>query len=115
MFLVYFSVAVLVLIAFYSIVWIYKSFGEIQKFKMADPKWPPAGNQDVITPSYGVITSCGPQSKHIWTYLDAKMLLKVQSRDVALVALRQSFKPLSPPLPPPPPPSKTTIFGKHLM
>ena len=33
------------------------SFEEIQKSKMADPRWPPFNNHDAITTSYDVFTS----------------------------------------------------------
>ena len=36
---------------------------------MADPRWPPFDNHDLMTTSHDVITSrCGPQRKDLWTY-----------------------------------------------
>ena len=61
MFLCHISVPILVLITFRSIFALSLSLAEIQKSNMADPRWPPFGNHDVIFTSYDVIRSCcGP-------------------------------------------------------
>ena len=45
------------------------NFGAIQRSKMADPRWPPFENHDVIATSHDVITSrCRPDRKLLWTY-----------------------------------------------
>ena len=67
--LAHISVPLLVLITFRSILALSWSFGKIQKCKMADPRWLPFGNYDLITTLYDVITSsCGPKKSHLWTY-----------------------------------------------
>ena len=57
MFLAHIAVSLLGLITFRSILALSRSFGEIQKSKMVDPRRPPFGNHGVITKSYDVISS----------------------------------------------------------
>ena len=69
MFLAHISVPLLALITFRSISALSWSFWEVQKSKMADQRWPPFDNYDVIRTSYDVITSrCKPQKKRLLTY-----------------------------------------------
>ena len=49
MFLANISVLLVVLITFRSVLALSGGFGEIQKSSIADPRWPPFGNQDAIT------------------------------------------------------------------
>ena len=67
--LAHIRVPVPVLVTFCSILVLSRSFGKIKKPKAADRRWPPFGNQDLITTLYDVITWwCEPQTRHFWTY-----------------------------------------------